>query len=125
MTQQRTTLADLILVVRYLLKFSAEERTIKSQAVFAQANEAATYLKVTGRAHPFYGDGTLSAVVLRHGFSGMPLDMNQDVLEAFHVVLGEFSHQQECHSYVSKSDPSRNAMSWITSLHLFFRAYLR
>ena len=91
----KTTLADLILGVRYLLKFSKGERTIRSQALFAQTKEAATYLKKTGSAHPLYGDGTLTAVVLRHGLGAMPLDMTQDVLDAFQIVLGDLSHQQE------------------------------
>ncbi len=83
----QVSLFDCILAMRYLLRFSPGQRREKCASLLRRANFAQTYVDITGRVHPLYGDGSLSALSLRIGIAAMPTQLSRDTIETLALVL--------------------------------------
>ncbi len=91
--QLRVTRGDADLLARYCMSYKTDQRAQKCRALLAQVAEAGLYLRLTGRAHPFYGDGSVASLVLRLSLPQMSAHLSRDAIAAYSVALDEISKQ--------------------------------
>ena len=81
------TIQDLLFLTRYCAGFGPCERLSKCRKALDCVQEAACFKRITGRVHPFYGDGSLSGLLLRYRPENVPFLIDIRVLNALAVVL--------------------------------------
>lgn len=87
----RVTLHDAYLLARFSVGFHPEHRSWKCRELLARVCEAAFYVKLTGQAHPFYGDGSIASLVLRARLPEMSMHLNFETLAAYGVAFREIA----------------------------------
>ena len=87
--QIQITFGDLLLLTRYALRFEQEKRARKCSDLLARVCEAQSFVHITGRAHPLYGDGSISALAARVGTAQLSSGLNGNDLHAFATALSQ------------------------------------
>ena len=80
------TPSDVFLLARFCAGFTPSQRAKACRNVVRCVVEGYEYVKITGKMHPFYGDGSLSSLLLRHKLSPVPLYIDTSALDALCVV---------------------------------------
>jgi len=62
-------------------------RAKRCSDLFARANIAANHIAITGKAHAFFGDGTLSSLALRGPLAPLPAQLSEAAVDALILVL--------------------------------------
>lgn len=81
------TLSDVLHLARYTAGFEPEKRRDKCIELVARAHEASAYVAITGQAHPHYGDGSLTGLVLRFGTRNLPAHLDEPSLMACAIAF--------------------------------------
>jgi hypothetical protein len=90
------TLQDLIALTRYCAGFGPDERATKCREVLKRVNEAACFNGITGKVHPFYGDGSITSLLMRYSLGQIPSSLDYKMLTVLlTVVLTLFEASEE------------------------------
>jgi len=81
------TLADVIVLARGLAAIVPNERAALAKTRVDETRVADAFRRQTGRAHPDWGDGTLSAAVLLQGATASPCVMTRDFADCLRLAL--------------------------------------
>ena len=81
------TVQDLINLAQYCAGFEPKERAKKCRLALRCVYDAACFVEITGKAHPFYGDGSMSSLLLRHRAIKMPDCLDSNVLSAVGIAV--------------------------------------
>ena len=75
------------MLTRFALRYEPRQRGHKCAALIKRACDAACYVQITGHAHPYYGDGSISALVARVGLANLSANLDRNGIHAFETVL--------------------------------------
>lgn len=89
------SLADVVLAARVLARCSPQERDRQCDILLDRAEQAACFVDVAGRAHPYGGDGSLSAVALRKSKTSMPALLTPDFRACLSMVLTKLANREK------------------------------
>lgn len=85
------TLRDADLLARYVFGCHPDCRTWKCREFLARVCEAAFYVKITGQAHPFYGDGSIASLAHRASLPSISPHLNCSTMAAYAVAFAEIA----------------------------------
>lgn len=72
--------SEIVLLARVLTRLAPEDRPFMASTILAEADEAERHLRLTGRAHPTFGDGSLMARCARLSPPPEPLADDREFL---------------------------------------------
>ena len=84
---RRVLLCDAVSVARVLLALAPDLRPLALRRIWAEAGAAEAYRRRTGRMHPIWGDGSLSAAALRRPAVQEPRLDDTEYLDCLIAVL--------------------------------------
>lgn len=87
MTAMRPSVQDLINLSQYCAGFESKERAKKCSLALRCVYDAACFVEITGKAHPFYGDGSISSLLLRQRAIKVPYSINNKMLSALGIAV--------------------------------------
>jgi len=85
--QLQVSVQELVLLAQFCAGFERDARAPQLQALIRRVQMAAQFRQITGRAHPFYGDGSVASLLLRYRSRAFHGVMQTSALEAFGVSL--------------------------------------
>lgn len=89
---QAPTVGDIILAARHVMLAPPLKRETRCENLFECVEEAFIFRTLTGKAHAFYGDGTLGSYALRHALAATPARLDREFLDTLMLVLTKLQH---------------------------------
>lgn len=83
------TLGEIGLLARVLMTLPPDRRWSAARQIVAEVKTAETHLRLTGRCHPAFGDGSLMSRCLSLSPSAEPLASDRDFLSSVIIACRE------------------------------------